>query len=112
MPPVSLPKLPYPLCLLVKNTRLRKNKETQMGTFRPGQLAMMEFLFFSCVSIRGYVAYFSITCQATGYGFVFPVPNKCPQLSLIAWIAETLKRQGRPISFTRFDEGRELARSQ
>lgn len=73
---------------------------------------MMDFGFFSCVSIRGYIAYFSITCQATGYGFVFAVPNKRPHLFLIAWIAETFKRQGRPISFARFDKGGGLARSQ
>ena len=83
-----------------------------MGTFRPGQLMFMDFAFFSCTSVHGYVAYFSITYQATGYGFVFAVPNKRPPLSLIAWIAETLKRQGQPISFVGFDEGGELARSQ
>ena len=112
MPSISLPKLPCPICLLVKNTRVTKNKETNMGQFRPGQLMMMDFAFFSSTSIRGYVAYFSVTCQSTGYGFVFCVPNKRPPLSLINWIAETLKRQGRPISFARFDEGGELARSQ
>ena len=112
MPQVSHPKTPCPICLIVKNTRLSKNKETHMGTFRPGQLMMMDFAFFSCTSIRGYVAYFSVTCQATGYGFVFAVPNKRPPLGLITWLTETLKRQGRPISFVRFDEGGELARSQ
>ena len=112
MPPVSLPKIPCPVCLLVKNTRLHKNKEADMGTFRPGQLLYMDFAFFSCTSLRGYVAYLSIICQATGYGFVFAVPNKRPPLSLIAWIAETLKSQGRPIFLVRFDEGGELAHSQ
>ena len=112
MPQVALPKISCPICLLVKNTRLKKNRETNMGPFKPGQLMMMDFAYFSITSIRGYVAYFSITCQSTGYGFVFAVPNKRPPLSLIAWIAECLKRQGRPISFVRFDEGGELARSQ
>ena len=112
MPSISLPKTPCPVCLLVKNTRLTKNKETTMGTFRPGQLMMMDFAYSSCTSIRGYVAYFSVTCQATGFGFVFCVPNKRPPLSLISWISETMKRQGRPISFVRFDEGGELACSQ
>ena len=112
MPTISLPKLPCPICLLVKNTRLTKNRETHMGPFKPGQLMMMDYAYFSATSIRGYVAYFSITCQATGYGFVFPVPNKRPPLSLITWIAKCMQRQGRPISFARFDEGGELARSQ
>ena len=112
MPHVSLPKAPCPVCLIVKNTRVHTSKKTDMGTFKPGQLMMMDFGFFSVTSVRGYVAYFSVTCQATGYGFVFPVPNKRPPLSLISWIAETMKRLDRQISFARFDEGGELARSQ
>ena len=77
-----------------------------MGKFKPGQLMMMDFGYFSITSVRGYSAYFSVTCQATGYGFIFPVPNKRPPLSLISWIAETLKRLDRQIYFVRFDEAR------
>ena len=112
MPKVSLPRTPCPICLIVKNTRLPKNKETNMPNFKPGQLMMMDFGYFSTTSIRGYCAYFSVTCQATGYGYIFPVPNKRPPLSLIAWITETMKRIDRQIYFVRFDEGGELARSQ
>ena len=112
MPSVKLPKTPCPICLLVKNTRLPKNKESHMGSLKPGQLMMMDFGFFSTYSVRGYVAYLSITCQATGYGYIFPVPNKRPPLSLISWIAETLKRIDHQMYFVRFDEGGELARSQ
>lgn len=71
MPPVVLQKTPCPICLLVKNTRLKKNKETSMGNFVPGELMMMDFAYFSVTSIRGYVDYFSITCQATGNGLCF-----------------------------------------
>lgn len=83
-----------------------------MGSFKPGQLMMMDFGYFSTTSIRGYVAYFSVTCQETGYGFIFPVPNKRPPFSLISWIIETMKRLDRQIYFVRFDEGGGLARSQ
>ena len=88
-----------------------ENKETSMGNFVPGELMMMDFAYFSVTSIRGYVDYFSITCQATGNGFVFAVPNKSSPLVLIAWIVGVQKRKGRPIRHVRFDEGGELARS-
>ena len=111
MPTVKPPKHDCPVCLLVKGTKLPRQMKTTLVNLRPGQLFMCDFAFFNVTSIRGFKAYLSLTCQATGYSFSFPTRSKKPPLDLFLWFIETLERMGFVVNAFRFDEGGELARS-
>ena len=100
-----------PICLKCKFTKIPRNPPLPTNMLKPGQMLQLDFAFLNQQSIRGFTSYLSCDCVHTKYSFRFCTRSKRAPVDIIRWIVETLRKQGKPVNYIRFDEGGELARN-